>query len=91
MALIDRAITGATARLATAENNLKESRGNHETIWKKQNQVELCKITLEALKHEKNHARVLEYLEQLIDKFETGQTIVDYDLAIAIDILEGRR
>lgn len=91
MALIDRAITSAKTRLASAENNLKESRGSPETIWKKQNQVELCKITLDALTHEKNHERVLEYLEQLIDKIETGQAIVDYDLAIAIDILEGRR
>ncbi len=91
MALIDRAITGAKARLETAENNLRLSRGNPETIWKKQNQVELCKITLVALTHEKNHARTLEYLEELIDKVETGGTIEDYDLAIAIDILEGRR
>ena len=91
MALIDRAITGAKARLETAENNLKWSRGGPDTINKKLNQVELCKITLVALNHEKNHERTLEYLEELIDKIETGGVIEDYDLAIAIDILEGRR
>ena len=91
MALIDRAITGAKARLDAAEYNLKVSRGSPETIHKKMNQVELCKITLDALKHEKNHERTLEYLERLIDVAETGETIGDYELAIAIDILEGRR
>lgn len=91
MALIDRAITGAKARLSAAENNLKESRGSPDTIHKKLNQVELCKNTLVALTHEKNHARALEYLERLIDKIEGGEAIEDYDLAVAIDILEGRR
>lgn len=91
MALIDRAITGARARLTAAEKDLQESRGNAATIVKKQNVVDLRKITLDALTHEKNHERVLEYLERLIDKVESGQTIEDYDLAIAIDILEGRK
>lgn len=91
MALIDRAITGAKARLEAAEKDLRDSRGSPDTIIKKQNVVDLRKITLTALTHEKNHARTLEYLEELIDKVESGQTIEDYDLAIAIDILEGRR
>ena len=91
MALIDRAITGAKARLEAAEKDLRESRGSPATIMQKQNTVELRKITLTALTHEKNHDRVLEYLERLIDKVERGEAIEDYDLAIAIDILEGRR
>lgn len=91
MALIDRAITGAKARLAAAEKDLKESRGNPATIMKKQNNVDLRRIALDALTHEKNHDRALEYLERLIDKVEGGEAIEDYDLAVAIDILEGRR
>lgn len=49
MALIDRAITGAKKRLEAAEKDLRESRGNPATIMKKQNVVDLRKITLEAL------------------------------------------
>lgn len=54
MALIDRAITGARARLEAAEKHLRESSGNLETIKKKQNQVDLCKITLEALEEKRD-------------------------------------
>lgn len=91
MALIDRAITGAKARLEAAEKDLRGSRGSPATIAQKQNTVDLRRITLYALTHEKNHDRTLEYLERLIDKVEGGETIDDYDLAIAIDILEGRK
>ena len=54
MALIDRAITGAKARLAAAEKLLRESTGSPATIAKKQNQVDLCRITLEALEEKRD-------------------------------------
>lgn len=54
MALIDRAITGAKARLAAAEKLLRESTGSPETIRRKQNQVDLCKITLQALEEKRD-------------------------------------
>jgi hypothetical protein len=91
MALIDRAITGAKVRLEAAEKDLQNSRGNPTTLIRKQNVVDLRRITLDSLIHEKNHGRTLEYLEQLIDRIESGQAIDTYDLASAIDILEGRR
>jgi hypothetical protein len=59
MALIDRAITGAKARLETAERCLRESTGNADTIAKKQRQVDVCRITLQALeeKRDRDHAK----------------------------------
>lgn len=57
MALIDRAITGAKARLAEAEKYLQRSHGNPDTIAKKQNQVALCRITLEALVEKRDRER----------------------------------
>ena len=53
MALIDRAITSAKARLETAEMNLRLSRGGADTIAKKQRQVDVCRITLEALEEKR--------------------------------------
>lgn len=57
MALIDRAITGAKARLAAAEQHLQESTGNADTIAKKQRQVDVCRITLEALEEKRDRDR----------------------------------
>ena len=54
MALIDRAITGAQARLTAAEQHLRESTGNSDTIAKKQRQVDVCRITLEALEEKRD-------------------------------------
>lgn len=60
MALIDRAITGAKARLEAAEKNLRESRGNQDTIAKKQRQVDVCRITLQALEEKRDRDRATE-------------------------------
>ena len=57
MALIDRAITGAKARLETAERLLRTSSGNSDTIAKKQRQVDVCRITLEALEEKRDRDR----------------------------------
>ena len=57
MALIDRAITGAKARLETAERLLRDSSGNADTIAKKQRQVDVCRITLEALEEKRDRDR----------------------------------
>lgn len=59
MALIDRAITGAKARLAEAERLLRLSHGNQDTIDKKKRQVDVCRITLQALeeKRDRDHAK----------------------------------
>lgn len=60
MALIDRAITGAKARLATAERLLQQSAGNADTIAKKQRQVDVCRITLQALEEKRDRERTKE-------------------------------
>lgn len=60
MALIDRAITGAKARLKTAEEHLRLSSGNPETIAKKQRQVDVCRITLQALEEKRDRDRASE-------------------------------
>lgn len=60
MALIDRAITGAKARLATAERLLRDSTGNADTIAKKQRQVDVCRITLQALEEKRERDRTKE-------------------------------
>ena len=60
MALIDRAITGAKARLKTAEENLRLSNGSPETIAKKQRQVDVCRITLQALEEKRDRDRAKE-------------------------------
>ena len=57
MALIDRAITGAKARLETAEKHLQLSNGSKDTIAKKQRQVDVCRITLEALEEKRERDR----------------------------------
>ena len=57
MALIDRAITGAKARLAEAEKHLRLSRGNQDTIDKHQRQVDVCRITLQALEEKRDRER----------------------------------
>lgn len=60
MALIDRAITGAKARLETAEKLLQQSSGNADTIAKKQRQVDVCRITLQALEEKRDRERTKE-------------------------------
>lgn len=60
MALIDRAITGAKARLDTAERLLRDSTGNADTIAKKQRQVDVCRITLQALEEKRDRDRAKE-------------------------------
>lgn len=57
MALIDRAITGAKARLDTAERVLRDSGGNADTIAKKKRQVDVCRITLQALEEKRDRDR----------------------------------
>ena len=60
MALIDRAISGAKARLETAERLLRTSSGNADTIAKKQRTVDVCRITLDALVEKRNRERTTE-------------------------------
>ena len=90
MALIDRAITGAKERLRTAEKHLLQSNGNEETIEKKQRQVDVCRITLEALETMKNRDRAIEYIETLMDNWDNNIEITDIELAHTIEILKGR-
>lgn len=90
MALIDRAITGAKERLRTAETHLQQSKGSKETIEKKQRQVDVCRITLEALETMKNRDRAIEYIETLMDNWDNNIEITDIELAHTIEILKGR-
>lgn len=90
MALIDRAITGAKERLRTAEKHLQESKGSKETIEKKQRQVDVCKITLEALESMKERDRAIRYIETLIERYDKNQEITDLNLLRVIEILKGR-
>ena len=54
MELIDRAILGAKDRLAAAERNLRVSTGNADTRAKKRRQVEVARITLQALEEKRD-------------------------------------
>ena len=90
MALIDRAITGAKERLRTAETHLQQSKGSKETIEKKQRQVDVCRITLEALESMKNRDRAIRYIETLITRWDNNIDVTDIDLSRIIEILKGR-
>lgn len=90
MALIDRAITGAKDRLRKAEMLLQTSKGNNETVEKKQRQVDVARITLEALESMRNRYKAIRYIETLITRWDNNIEITDTDLAHIIEILKGR-
>ena len=70
---IERAIESAEVRLRNAEYLLSISHGSDETIARKRNKVEICRVTLEALREQSERSNPNPLINADADVIRPGQ------------------